>query len=208
MTRYRPPAAPAPNTSRRKARAAAQGVGASCGAWSGRASRRPCPRPQRRATARRTRNTPTARAAARDRLGACDSCASGWTAWSVVDQPPQRSAAGVFRRLGDARNDDGARHALSHRRAGRVRHGAPATSAWIRRSARALMSKGLDDEVKSSRRAAATHRSHAALRDRRPCEYEPAPTLQTRTFLNCHGSLLSTSSGNSRSRSCSGVQSV
>ena len=30
----------------------------------------------------------------------------------------------------------------------------------------------------------------------------------TRTFLNCHGSDLSRSSGNSRSRSCSGVQSV
>lgn len=30
----------------------------------------------------------------------------------------------------------------------------------------------------------------------------------TRTFLNCHGSLLSRSSGNSRSRSLNGVQSV
>lgn len=31
---------------------------------------------------------------------------------------------------------------------------------------------------------------------------------QTLTFLNCQGSVLSRSSGNSRSRSCSGVQSV
>ena len=32
--------------------------------------------------------------------------------------------------------------------------------------------------------------------------------VYTRTFLNCQGSVLSRSSGNSRSRSCSGVQSV
>lgn len=47
-----------------------------------------------------------------------------------------------------------------------------------------------------------------ADRPGRPEIREARAVQLTRTFLNCHGSLLSRSSGNSRSRSLSGVQSV
>ena len=66
---------------------------------------------------------------------------------------------------------------------------------------RALLGKGLDARGDGG----AAFRQHH-LHDRRggiPGDYQ-----MTRTFLNCHGSLLSMSSGKRRSRSVSGVQSV
>jgi len=49
----------------------------------------------------------------------------------------------------------------------------------------------------------------APAKDRRSAANADLETNQvTRKFLNCHGSFLSMSSGNSRPRSCSGVQSL
>ena len=130
--------------------------------------------------------------------------------------PAGGCAARILRRLGAARErrTGGAAATASSGRTSST--WPPATSAWTRRSGARCWASALDEEVvveTPDRQPRLPHRGdrvpalggrrqRAAVRLPRRC-YQ-----MTRTFLNCHGSLLSMSSGNSRSRSCSGVQSV
>ncbi len=71
--------------------------------------------------------------------------------------------------------------------------------------ARALLGKRLDEEIAVS---IAGQRRPATSSPRSTTAEPAAPPQTTRTFLNCHGSVRSRSSGNRLSRSDSGDQSV
>ncbi len=127
---------------------------------------------------------------------------------AIVDQPPAIAGASTSARASRSRPTAANAAALPHRRTRRARHGQRLHQHG--RAARPGAARQAPRRSRwSSRSAPARARLHASSRSSTPDGVaEPERAQLTRTFLNCQGSLLSRSSGNSRSRSLSGVQSV
>ncbi len=122
----------------------------------------------------------------------------------IVDQPPADRRRGVSSAPGSPlESDDGAQS--RYRIVGPDEFDmAPGYISMDSPLGRALLRRSLDDEVTVE--LPGGQRARCVIVE---IEYGRRRVYQTtRTFLNCQGSLLSRSSGNSRSRSCSGVQSV
>ena len=119
----------------------------------------------------------------------------------VVDQPPADRGRVFFGAWVTLRSDDRARLSAIASSARRIRHCATATSAWTRRWRAPCWAR------RWTRRSARELGGRETRYEITAIDYETM-TRSPVTFLNCHGSLMSRSSGNSRSRSDNGDQSV